>query len=333
MAAASNINPIYTVKISTGTKVYNVSKAITDLVISHNESDFSQKVSVSIANVIVDKQQFVNLVALKNTLYVYCNTGSGAKEVFRGYIWTKEYDEELQGSDIRLVAYDRLIYLQNSKDNLYFAKGKSTKTVLSDIAKKWGVTLSYKYSSITHGKLVFRAENLADIIIETLDKVKKKTGKKYAIRCDKGTMIIEPYGSNTTIYKLEKKKNAISTSYSTTMDGMITKVLIIGNEDKNDKSPNLATVKGNTSTYGTLQEVISKSDDDKLSEIKKEAQQTIKDNGSPKTSITVRAVDNPNIKKGHKIYLYAGIMKNYYHVLGIEHDCISKEMTLEVEKA
>ena len=332
MAAASMINPIYTVKISTGTKVYNVTKALTDLIISHSENEFSQSATISVPNLTVDGKQFINLISLKNTLYVYCDTGSGSKEIFRGYIWGKKCEEKLGEGIDTFVAYDRLIYLQNSKDNLYFAKGKSTKTILTEIAKKWGITLSYKYSSITHGKLVFRAENLSDIIIEILEKVKKKTGKRYAIRCEKGTMIIEPYGSNTTIYNIEKKKNAISTSYSSTMDGMVTKVLIIGNEDKNDKSPNLATVKGNTSKYGTLQDVISKSDDDKLSEIKKEAQQIIKDNGSPKSEFEVTAIDNPYIKKGHKIFLKAGNLNNNYYVLGVEHDLLKNEMRLEVKK-
>lgn len=332
MAAASMINPMYTVKISNGTKTYNVTKALTDLTIGHGENDFAQRVNVSIADVKVDGKFFNSQVALKNSLYVYCNTGSGSKEIFRGIVWTKNYDEKVKDQDIQLVAYDKLIYLQKSKDNLYFAKGKSTKTVLNTIAKKWGIKLSYKYSSITHGKLVFRGEYIADIIIEILEKVKKKTGIKYAIRCEKGTMYIEPYGTNSTIYQLHQKKNAISTSYSTTMDGMITKVLIIGNEDKNDKSPNLATVKGNTSKYGTLQEVISKSDDDKLSEIKKEAQQTIKENGKPTTSINVKAIANPYIKKGHKVHIKAGNINNYYYVLGIEQDALKKEMSLEVVK-
>lgn len=332
MSVASMKNPIYTASIVSGGVVYNVTKALTDLVIGHGESDFSQKVSLSLTNCKVNNRWFTGIVSLKDTLCVYCDTGSGPKEVFRGIIWDKSYDSELSGNDIKLDAYDRLIYLQNSKDNLYFAKGKSTKTIISTIAKKWGIQLNYKYKSITHDKLVFRSENISDIIIEILDKVKKKTGTKYAIRCEKGVMIIEPFGTNSTIYNIKSKENAISTSYSTTMDGMITKVLIIGNENKSGQSPNLATVKGNTSKYGTLQDVISKSDDDKLSEIKKEAQQTIKDNGSPKTEISVSAISNPYIKKGHKVKIEAGNLNNYYYVLGVEQDALKQEMSLEVVK-
>ena len=331
--AASMSNPIYSAKIISGGSTYNITKALKDLTIGHNENDFSQKVNLSVANAIVNNKWFSNIVTLKDSLYVYCDTGSGAKEVYRGIIWDKKYGEDANGKDLSLSAYDKLIYLQNSKDNLYFAKGKSTKSVISSIASKWGIKLKYTYKSITHGKLVFRSECIADIIIEILEQVKKKTGVKYAIRCEQGTMIIEPYGTNTTIYKLEQSKNAIKTSYSTTMDGMITKVLIIGNENKSGQSPNLATVKGNTSKYGTLQEVISKSDDDKLSEVKKEAQQTIKDNGTPKTEISITAISNPYIKKGHKVHIKAANMNNYYYVLGVEQDALSQEMSLEVVKA
>lgn len=333
MAIASMSNPIYSAKIVSGGSIYNVTKAMTDLTMGHNENDFSQKVNINIVNSLVNNKWFTGIVALKDSLYVYCDTGSGAKEVYRGIIWDKKYDTNSNGKIITLAAYDRLIYLQNSKDNLYFAKGKSTKSVLSSIAKKWGITLKYTYKSITHGKLVFRSEYIADIIIEILEQVKKKTGVKYVIRCEKGTMIIEPFGTNSTIYRLEHSKNTINTSYSTTMDGMITKVLIIGNENKSGQSPNLATVKGNTSKYGTLQEVISKSDDDKLSEVKKEAQQTIKDNGTPKTDISITAISNPYIKKGHKVHIKAANMNNYYYVLGVEQDALKQEMSLEVVKA
>lgn len=335
MAVASMKNPIYTAKIissSDGTS-YNITKALTDLTMEHNENDFSQIVTLNLANTKVGGKWFNSLVTLKDTLYVYCDTGSGAKEVFRGTIWVKNYDEELSGMKIKLLACDRLIYLQNSEDNLYFAKGKSTKTILSSIASKWGVTLNYKYSSITHGKLVFRGKYLSDIIIEILEEVKKKTGIKYVIRCEQGTMIIEPFGTNTTIYDIKEKQNAIKTSYSATMDGMVTKVLIIGSENKSGQSSNLATVTGNTSKYGTLQKILSKNDDDKLSEIKKEAQQIINEDGKPKVETSVTAISNPYIKKGHKVNIKAGNLNNYYYVLGIEQDCLKKEMSLEVVKA
>ena len=335
MSVASMKNPIYSVKIvscSDGT-VYNVTKALTDLIIGHNENDFSQRASFSIANAKVGGSWYSSKIRLKDKVYIYCDTGSGAKEVFRGVVWDRGYDESLDGKDIKVVAYDKLIFLQNSEDNLYFANGKSTKAILSSIASKWGISLTYNYSSITHGKLVFRGNYLSDVIVEILDAVKKKTGKKYVIRCEKGTMIIEPFGTNTTIYELVEKQNAIKTSYSATMDGMVTKVLIIGSENKSGQSSNLATVKGNTSQYGTLQKVLSKSDDDKLSEIKKEAQQIIKDDGSPKIENSVLAISNPHIKKGHKVKINAGNLNNNYYVLGIEQDCLKKEMSLEVVKA
>lgn len=335
MAVASMKNPIYSAKIvsSTDGTSYNVTKALTDLTMEHNENDFSQIVTLNLANTKVGSKWFDSLVSLRDKLYVYCDTGSGAKEVFRGIIWVKNYDESLSGMDIKLLACDKLIYLQNSEDNLYFAKGKSTKTILSSIASKWGVTLSYKYSSITHGKLVFRGKYLSDIIIEILDEVKKKTGKKYVIRCEQDTMVIEPLGTNTTIYDIKEKQNAIKTSYSATMDGMVTKVLIIGSENSSGQSSNLATVKGNTSKYGTLQKILSKSDDDKLSEVKKEAQEIINEDGKPKVEPSVTAISNPYVKKGHKVNIKAGNLNNTYYVLGIEQDCLKKEMSLEVVKA
>ena len=342
MAKASITNPIYTANIikTNGTK-YRLKGVTTDLNVSHSKDELAEKVIISLVNVKVGTKRLHSLISLKDKIYVYANTGSGAKEVFRGFVWERTLFSDADRRELQLVCYDRLIYLHKSKDNLFVKKGKKTKDVLTSLAKAWGFKISYKYESISHSKMVFQDESIADIFISILNKVKKKTGKKYAIRLEKNVIVIETVGKNSTVYKVENKDNAISTEYRQTMEDMVTKVKIVKAEtvkkkDSDEETGKYLTVTSlskNTKEYGTLQEILVKEKDDKLSEVKKEAQKTLDSKAKPKGEVEVKAIDNPWIKKGYKVYISAGDLKNYYIVNGIEHNAMDKVMYLEVSKA
>lgn len=340
--AASMAKPEYKMNLYTsdGTK-YMFKDITTDLVVSNEKENIAEKVSITLANVKVGKKKLSSIIKLRQKVYVYANTGGGYKEVFRGFVWERKFDTSNDTREITLLCYDRLIYLQNSKDNLYRPKGSATKNVITDLAKKWGIKIRYNYKSITHEKLVYRDEYISDIFISILNKAKKKTGVGYVIRCEKGVMVIETKGSNKTIYKIEKGDNALYESYLETMDDMITRVRIVKEETKKNGDSEEETgnylavthVDGDTKKYGTLQSIIVISKDEKLETVKKEAKNTIKSNGHPKREVSVEAVDNPWIKKGHKVRINTGFLNNYYIVNGIEHDATNHVMIMEVSKA
>ena len=335
--------PVYTaiLKKSDGTK-YRLKGITTDMVVGQAKDDVSEKVTLTIVNVKVGSKMLHSIIKLRDKIYVYANTGSGAKEVFRGFVWERQFDVTSDVKSIKLICYDKLIYLQNSKDNLFVRKGSTTKDVVTQLAKKWGIKIKYNYRSISNKKIVYRSEYISDILISLLNKVKSQTGIDYVIRFEKDVMVIEPTGSNKTVYKVESKDNAISASYNETMEGMVTKVKIVkaetvktkkDSEKETGKYITVATVKGDTKKYGTLQDIIEKGSDDKMASVKKEANQILKKDGSSKKDITVTGVDNPWIKKGHKVHINTGILNNYYIVKGIEHDATSHVMTLDVKKA
>lgn len=335
MTKPSMTHPIYTAKIikNDGTK-YLLKGVTTDLSLSHPKDELAEKVSISLVNVKVGTKDLHTLIALKDKIYVYANTGDGAKEVFRGFVWDREFYVDNDTEKISLICYDRLIYLHNSRDNLFVKKGKQTKDIVTSLAKQWGFKISYKYESVSHSKLVFQNESIADILTSILNKVKKQTGKKYAIRLEKDVIVIETVGTNSTVYKVEKKNNALATNYRQTMDNMVTKVKIVKTDSSNEENyVTVTSVTKNTAEYGTLQEILVKGKDDKLADVKKEAQKTVDDSGKPTTEIELKAIDNPWIKKGHKVYVSAGTLSNYYIVKGIEHDALDATMYLEVKKA
>lgn len=332
---ASKENPTYSVIVISGTNKYNITDAVESLEYGEAENELAAKVVIDIMNVQVGNSQLYNLINEVNRVYVYANDGSQNEEVFRGFVWTKQYKESVNDRTLQLKCYDNLIYFQESEESEYFSSGNSTQTVMSALCNKWGVSLQYSYSSITHSKLVLRG-NLADIFItDILDVVKDRTGKKYVIRSTKDVMQVLTVGTNKTIYSITAKDNAVSTTSLVTMDGVITKVKILGKADGNDRRPVEAEVSGNTAKYGTLQKLIDRNENTSLTDAKTEAQNIIKEDGTPKWEYIVEAPDIPWIRKGDIVSVQAGNLNNMFLAAGVEHSITNnkKTMTLSLIKS
>lgn len=329
--AASLENPIYTVYLVDGNTKYNLTPAVVEIHTTNQDQQVAQSVQITMANIkATGSQTIAELIKVRHRMFIYANDGKQSDEVFRGYVWTRYPETALESNTVTIKCYDNLIYLQESEDSFYFSKGKKTSSVMKSICSRWGIPLSYSYSSITHGKLVLRG-NLTNIFMsDVLDLVKKRTGTKYVILSQKDTMYIMPWGSNTTVYQILKKDNAVTTRAEETMDGMITKVKILGQAKKNSqKQPVVATVKGDTAKYGTLQKLQDKDKDTSLAAAKKEANATIKESGKPHKEYQVEAVDIPWIKKGDKVLVNAGSISNKTLIAaGIERNITNQKKTM-----
>ena len=313
--ATSEINVSYSVYIISGSTKYNVTPVLDTLDRVDAEGQIAQQVILYIRNMQVNGSWFSDIFQARDRVFVYADDGSKEDEVFRGYLWGNSYSTSNDERILRLTAYDNLIYLQESEDSLYFSSGKSTKDVVSSICSKWGIPLSYSYSSITHSKLPLRGRLYDLLTSDILDLTKKRTGKKYVVLSDKDTMHVKPEGSNTTIYQFQAKKNVTKTSSGWTMNGVITQVVIVGKADEDDREPIEATVKGDTSKYGTLQKIQDRDDDTSLEDAKKDAQATIDEHGKPKGEHEIIGPDIPWIRKGDKVYSNAGDLGNRYLIV------------------
>ena len=333
---ASLESPRYTVTVLTasGSK-YNISDVLTDLMLQESENGIAQRATIKFKQTKHEGKYATGLINVHDRVYIFANTGNGAKEVFRGYIWEDVYAKGTEKT-ITLTAYDRLIYLQESEEYKYYSAGKSTKAIFQDICDAKGIKLSYSHESMKHSKMALRGALSDAFESDLLEEVRKKTGKRGIIRDSQGTMQVFTEGKgNSTVYKLYHGKggNIIDTKHTVTMDGIVTKVIILGSEKDGARAPIKATVKGKTSTYGTIQKIISSTDSDKLADLKKEANQLIKDYGTPQKNIEVNAVDNPWIRKGDKIHFDDGYKEGYAYVKSITHDALKKTMSLEIRMA
>lgn len=330
---AMTSRPRYTVYAVVGSEKYNLTPAMESLDLTESDRSISMYATVTLRNQAIGKSWLSSILKVRSRVFIYADDGKTKAEVFRGYIWDRAYKSSMDDRTIQIKCFDNLIYLQESDHSVFFASGKSTKDACKAICDDWGISLDYAYESITHSKLALRG-SLSDIFIsDLLDPVKDRTGKKYAIISVKDAMRIVTVGSNTTIYKFVSGQNAISTQSICTMDGMTTKVIILGKANDDDRQPVEATVSGNTAAYGTLQKTISRSENTSLADAKKEAQSIIDEDGKPYWEYELKAPDIPWIRKGDKVQVSAGDMVGYFIVKEVDRSISNtkSEMTLTLE--
>ena len=313
---------------------YDLTPATVDLMLSENEGEIAQKARITLANVKVGDITLAELIQVRNRVFVYAETEEKSDEVFRGFVWERPYKSAVE-KHLELICYDNLIYFQQSEEYQYFSAGSSTETICQKLCNDWGVTLQYNTDSITHPKLPLRGR-LSDIFLtDLLEEVRKKKGTKSLMRSIKDVVHIDKYGSNKTVYRFLRGEggNTISTSSNITMEKMVTKVIILGKEDDNDRAAVEATVKGDTATYGTIQRIVSNTSGTSAADAQQEAQELINEYGKPEYTFSVSTVDIPWVRKGDKIYVEAGDMIGNFYVTSITHDAMKKTMEMEAERA
>lgn len=313
-------------------KKYILTNAVVEITLTDSEEGFAYMAEAKFANVKYDGKRLSTLLSIRDTLYIYVNTNKSEDPkydvlLFFGPVWQKNVLTEKEKT-ISLTAYDSLIYLQKSEGNRFFSKGKKTKTIMKAICKSWNLKLRYSYSSVKHGKKRLNGDYASFITDDLLDKVRRKTGVKGVLRNYKGAIQVIPEGHNKSFYTIKNGENIISNEYVSTMEDVVTKVVIIGTKKVKKKTKTTRTaIKGKTKKWGTIQKLQDKGDD-KLSVAKKEARQTIKDYGHPQTRRKITAYDIPYVRKGDKIKVNSEMSI----VKSITHNIHERTMELEVEK-
>lgn len=328
-------NPDYTAYIVSGSTKYNVTPALIAADRSETKKGMAQCVTLQLANVNVGGLFLSDIIKSRDRVYLYANDGFTNDEVFRGFVWTGNGQTSMTEQSFSVKCYDNLIYWQESEASEWFASGMDTKTVVTKLCDNWGVKLDYQYRSITHPKMALRG-GLSDILMaDVLDPVKERLGKDYTVLSIKDVLTVTEVGKNKQIYKIIEGENASSSSFEFTMNGMITKVVILGTADNDDREPVEATMSQNSGKYGTLQKIIRRSGETALDEAKEEANTLLEENSTPKYSYMVKAPDIPWIRKGDMVYVNAGCIKKMYLIVDdIDRtvDSTKKEMALTLSE-
>lgn len=323
-------NPLYLAYVITADRKYNVTNAIVSLDSSEQEKQIAACMTISLVDADVDGKRLSDIIKPRHRVIVEAYDGKKKDEVFRGYVWDISTKESLTAADFSLKCYDNLIYWQESEDSDFFAGGKSTEDIIKSIAAKWGIRLTYEYESITHEKLVLRGAIADFITADILDTVQKRTGQKYILRSEKDTVIIKTVGTNETVYNIVRAYNATELRRYISLNGVTTQVVILGTASDDAKTPVEATIRGETEEYGTLQKIVSKSEDTTLEDAKEEADTIIKEDGKPKWEYDVTATDIPWIRKGDKVKVVTETLNGKFIVKSISRDISNRGKTMSL---
>jgi len=323
-------NPGYSCVVMTKKKgKFDFSNILIKLELTARKKQLAQCAKVKCRNVKCGTKYLNSNISVRDRVCIYADDGEKKDEVFRGFVWTVNYSSETE-KELTFTCYDNLIYFQESDDNRYFPSGYDSKTICQNICGSWGITLDYSYSSIVHGKMKLEG-SLSDIILtQILEKVRQQTGERYVIRSEMDIVKILPVGKNSTVYELKTKENVLGTKSEITMDGMVTKIVILGEADEDGQSKVEAVVDGDTEHYGTLQKIQKKDGTTELADAQKEAEQTIKNKGKPTRTFEVEAMDIPWLKLGDKVKVAAGDMLGDFFAVGVSHLVTDTEKTMRV---
>ena len=306
-------------------EVMDLTGLCTSLMWGEEKNSIAQKAEIKLANIKIDKGYISDLIELCTQIVIFVNE----EEYFRGIVWDWSYTSALE-KELSFTAYDKMIYLTQSKGNTYYSSGKSTQFLVEDICKEWDIAICYEWESWTHGKTPLKDMEISRQLTTVLDEAQTKLDSKYVMLFEKDTLFIRKKGSNTDVYYFHGK-NVESTTNRLTLQGLVTKVLVYGKSEEDKRPPLLKTIDGDLD-YGVLQEIVTKDSNKTLEDAEKEAQNILKEKGKPEETITVSTIDVPMMRKGDKIKLVAGNLSGYFIVEGVTHNGFEKTMEMELER-
>lgn len=328
---ASLEQPEYTAKLTTasGDIEFDLDKSgiITDLTLSDSPDSLAAEANMTIINTLYKNKKLSKWITPLSKLVIKADVGEGKFRLFVGVIWEGD-DEAEQDTKVSYTAYDFLIFAMKSEDWFFYKKGLQTKNIMKKICSGWGLSLRYDYGSIKHSRIKPIKNKIGDMMVWVLNKAKDELDARYVLTIDGHTVIVKYTGTNTTVYCIEKGKNATYVSRKMSLEDTITKIKIYG-EQKKKSVPKKAEVVKNTAEYGTIQQVMDKEKKQKLAKLQKKAKRTLNKKAKLQYTESLTAVSNPLIKRGDKVYVNAGGIKGYRIVKSISHDCVARTMDLE----
>lgn len=252
-------------------------------------------------------------------------------EVFRGIVFKNEVSSD---GSTTFTAYDYNHYLTKNKDSLKF-KSKKASDIIRYICKKYGI----KYGSIADTKyvfpkLIFRNQTLYDIIITALTETRKKTGKRYYLANDKGSLVLREVKAQVSRLQIKSGANLLSASQSKSIEDLRNSVRVTGKDGEESKGVTVQS-KDSIKKYGLMQEKTHESEKT-TKQLRPIALALLKELNEVDTECSVDAIGSPSITAGKMVQVSEKIsgLSGGFYVISDSHsfDGEKHTMSLKVSK-
>lgn len=149
-----------------------------------------------------------------------------------GVVWECT-SKSKESKHMDVLVYDRTIYLARSEDEYLFPAGQTASQRLRKYASDWGIKLAAVPDTKTKlKKAVYRPRPIFKMITADLQETVKSGGDMYIPRMSPSGLQLFKVGSNKTVWELQSIEELTQTR---TLEGAITKVKVIGTEDRKEK--------------------------------------------------------------------------------------------------
>lgn len=308
---------------------YDISDFAEDLGWEENEKELALTIRFT---VVTSDWKLQSIIKIGCVVIVMTNGAERARGIINKVKTKLSLDEEKR----TVTAYDELYNLKTSEDQMLFAAGQTTKAIITQIFNNWEIPLGeYTGADVTHEKLLFRSGTLADNILDILDDAVKKGGPPTILRAREGKIDVVKRESNGTVYLLDNE-DTISVEQEVSITDLVTRVKVVGKQDSTNKEEGVAPVEAvlnGMTQFGIRQKIYSRDKDSTAEEAQTAAQAILDEKGEPKTTLTLKVPDVPDMRKGDSVFVHIGEMVAYYYVISIRHEAKSGTMTVELKKS
>lgn len=266
-------------------------------------------------------------------------------DLFHGPAFAVEAVEGPGAAAYQLEAYDPLIYLTKSEDDLY-ATGGTSNALLEKIERKWAVPIvASDMPSIYLPTKSFVGETAGSVLQYLMELCALFSGEPYYLRWEGGVAIrrLAPGGPVADL----RPHNAQLVRARSDIEGLVSAVKVVGSfpTDSPDAPPLTGgadpdqpvtpvevppVIRGPSyvSQYGKIQKVLKSSDFPDEATANRVADDVLRVYGQPRIVATWVAYDQPHVRKGDTVSADVGAARGAFVVTGIEHDAASQLMTI-----
>lgn len=315
---------------SAGDKIHLIN-ASRNIQTAENAGELAMRMEMDVQNRrLPDGKWLHQQLQLGGQLFLLSDWGAGWKEVFRGTIFNWHYRTAALGH-LTITAFDQLIYLTKSSDDRFYPAGTMARAIIQDIAGAWGIPIGIIAGpNVALAKQVFRGERLADMICRVLEQAQKRGGGKWIVQSKLGKMNVIERGQNTPVYYFGADKNVSEVEDQQDIENLVTRVKIIGAEDKKGRAPVVATLDGRTE-FGVLQDLVYQRQYDNAAAAWAAAREMLAEHGRAQKRRKVTALDLPFLRRGDGVHVSAGTLSGDYIVTSVARNVDAQIMMMEVE--
>lgn len=260
-------------------------------------------------------------------------------EIFRGIVTTIDFSRYSK----KITAHDYAYYFNKSKTIIQFNK-MSGSSAIKKLCKENNVPIGSIENMNVKITEIYNNQSISDIIKDIINKQKDHNGGEYRMEMRKGKLYvfkannkkIKPtFKPARNIGSFDPTKAPSEISRTDTMDGMLTKVKVVLEEDKKYKVLATEVDTKNLKKYGLFQEVISINKDESKN-AKKIAKQKLKDHKGIQQTISISMLGDDKVRSGRVLALNNEIfgLKGDYLITDCQHSYVNghRRMQLEVKR-